>query len=83
MKACCAEVYYTAQQAFFTLKEFIFLYFFFLENKIPGIMKIVRDGTGSATSLQGISAEMLDWMIRAYNFTYNIYCAKTIGSYYF
>jgi len=37
--------------------------------KIAGILEIDRDASGNATSIKGISAEMLNWMAQALNIT--------------
>ena len=42
---------------------------FFLVQKFPGVMKIIKNAFGNVTSTEGISAEMLDWMTRAFNIT--------------
>ena len=60
----------------------LFLYFFssyvlltfiiksyFVSPKTPGSLKISRDELGNLTSMKGVSAEMLDWMTKAFDFT--------------
>lgn len=67
MRACCAEVtsykFYNNNNTTNELHPLVLLYYYFNNIKVPGIMKIVRD------DMEGISVEMLNWMIRAYNFT--------------
>jgi len=70
VRACCLEVIFLIRIIIIAVRlSSASNYSVVFSFKLPGIMTISRDAVGNITSLKGISAEMLDWMSLAFNFT--------------